>query len=98
TRDRFSVVFRPDHRFHGRTQIGWREFARESVVMFGASSSLRDLTDEVLDRIGTRPAATIEAQNIAVIAGLVSAGLGIAAAPALVLPLMQFAGLESAEL
>lgn len=98
TSDRFSVVFRRDHRFHGRATVGWREFAREPVVMFGASSSLRDLTDEVLTRIGVTPPATIEAQNIAVIAGLVAAGLGIAAAPALVLPLMAFAELESAEL
>lgn len=98
TSDRFSVVFRADHRFHGRTTVGWREFAREPIVMFGASSSLRDLTDEVLERIDVTPSATIEAQNIAVIAGLVAAGLGIAAAPALVLPLMAFAELESAEL
>lgn len=98
TSDRFSVVFRSDHRFSGRGTVGWREFARESVVMFGASSSLRDHTDDVLARIGVTPAATIEAQNIAVIAGLVAAGLGIAAAPALVLPLMDFARLESAEL
>lgn len=98
TSDRFSVVFRPDHRFHGRATVNWREFAREPVVMFGASSSLRNLTDGVLDRIGAAPVESIEAQNIAVIAGLVAAGLGIAAAPALVLPLMAFAHLESAEL
>jgi len=98
TSDRFSVVFRSDHRFHGRATVGWREFVREPVVMFGASSSIRDLTDEVLARIGAAPSAVVEAQNIAVIAGLVAAGIGVAAAPALVLPLMAFARLESAEL
>jgi LysR family transcriptional regulator, carnitine catabolism transcriptional activator len=98
TSDRFSVVFRGDHRFHGRQTVGWREFAREPIVMFGPSSSLRDLTDEVLQRIGVEREPIIEAQNIAVIAGLVAAGLGVAAAPAFVLPLMAFAQLESAEL
>jgi LysR family transcriptional regulator, carnitine catabolism transcriptional activator len=36
----------------------------------------------------------LEARNVAAVAGLVAAGLGLSAVPALVLPLMQFAGLQ----
>ena len=96
--DRFHVVFRPDHRFHGRGTVTWHEFATEPAVMFGPSSSLRVFTDRALDDLGLSMYRAAEAQNIAVIAGLVSAGMGVAAAPALVLPLMAFAELETAEL
>ncbi len=96
--DRFHVAFRSDHAFRGRTSVTWRELADEQVVTFGSASSLRALTDEAFARVGVAPATTVEAQNIAVIAGLIAAGLGVAAAPAQVLPLMAFANLESAEL
>jgi LysR family transcriptional regulator, carnitine catabolism transcriptional activator len=96
--DRFHVVFRPDHAYHGRDRVTWRELSGERLVTFGAASSLRALTDSALAGVGAQPDQTFEAQNIAVIAGLVAAGLGVAAAPAQVLPLMAFAHLESAEL
>jgi LysR family transcriptional regulator, carnitine catabolism transcriptional activator len=98
TKDRFHVVFRADHPFRGRAQVRWRELADEPFVTFGAASSLRVLTDETFTLLGVRPEQTFEAQNIAVIAGLVASGLGVAAAPAMVLPLMSFAGLGAAEL
>lgn len=97
-KDRFHVVFRDDHRFHGRTRVAWDELADQPLVAFGTDSSLRALTDETFASLGIEPSQTTEAQNIAVIAGLVSAGLGIAAAPAMVSPLMAFAHLSSAEL
>ncbi|MFN3005394.1 LysR family transcriptional regulator [Mycolicibacterium wolinskyi] len=97
-KDRFHVVFRADHAFHGRRQVAWRELADEPFVTFGEASSLRVLTDATFERLHIRPKQTFEAQNIAVIAGLVAAGLGVSAAPAMVLPLMSFAGLGTAEL
>lgn len=96
--DRFHAVFRADHRFHGRNSVTWSEFASEPGVMFGPASSLRAFTDRTLNELGLSMYRAAEAQNIAVIAGLVSAGMGVAAAPALVLPLMEFARLETAEL
>jgi DNA-binding transcriptional LysR family regulator len=98
TKDRFHVVFRADHTFEGRSKVSWRELADQPFVTFGRASSLRALTDETFDRLGVAPEVSFEAQNIAVIAGLVASGLGVAAAPAMVLPLMSFAGLGTAEL
>lgn len=97
-KDRFHVVFRSDHQFSGREQVTWRELAEQPLVAFSQDSSLRALTDLTFSEVGSCPARAAEAQNIAVIAGLVAAGLGVAAAPALVLPLMSFAELEVAEL
>lgn len=97
-RDRFHVTFRGDHRFHGRGSVAWEELAAETLVRFGPSSSLRALTDRVVSELDIAIGRTVEAQNIAVIAGMVAAGMGVAAAPALVLPLMSFTDLESAEL
>jgi len=97
-RDRFHVVHRGDHAFHGRDRVGWQEVADQPLVSFGESSSLRVIADETFAELGRTPRQVLEAQNIAVIAGLVSTGMGVATAPALVLPLMSFAGLEAAEL
>lgn len=97
-KDRFHIVFREDHPFHGRSHVPWSELGNQSLVTFGEASSLRALTDQTLAGIGVAPLRTTTAQNIAVIAGLVQAGLGVAAAPATVLPLMTFAHLKSAEL
>ncbi|MCR1786159.1 LysR family transcriptional regulator [Nocardioides carbamazepini] len=96
--DRFHAVHPHDHRFADGDTVTWRELAEETLVMFGPSSSLRILTDATLGALDARPADTIEAQNIAVIAGLVAAGLGVAAAPATVLPLMAFADLAATPL
>lgn len=96
--DAFRVVFRSDHRFHGSAAVRWHELAQEDLAVFSASSSIRSQTDRVFTDLRISARSTIEAQNIAVVAGLVAAGLGVAAVPETVLPLMQFAGLESATL
>lgn len=97
-KDRFHVVFRDDHPFHGRDQVTWEELAAQPLVAFGEDSSLRALTDQTFADLELAPSVAAEAQNIAVIAGLVAADLGVAAAPAMVLPLMSFADLSAAEL
>ncbi|MGH3585602.1 MAG: LysR family transcriptional regulator, partial [Pseudonocardia sp.] len=91
--DRFHVVHPPGHPFAGRASVTWQELADEPVIRFGPASSIRSLTDRTFTALGLRPATTFEAQNVPVIAGLVAAGLGVAAVPAMVLPLVQFAGL-----
>ena len=98
TSDRFHVVARSDHPFGQRSAVSWRDFAAEPVALFGRSSSIRTRTDEVLDDLKLRPPSVTEAQNIAVVAGLVAAGLGVAAVPGLVVPLMRFADLVAVPL
>ncbi|MGX6449858.1 LysR family transcriptional regulator, partial [Patulibacter sp. S7RM1-6] len=92
-RDRFSCVHPPGHRFAGRETVAWRELEHEAFVAFDGHSSIRTLTDRTFEDVGVRPADTLEASSVAAITGLVAAGLGVSAVPALVLPLTSFAGL-----
>jgi DNA-binding transcriptional LysR family regulator len=92
--DRFHVVLPPGHPLAARRTVRWREAAAGPLVTFGRDSSIHGLTERTLAALGIPP-PLLEAQNIAVIAGLVAAGLGVAAVPELVLPMVAFAGLES---
>ncbi|MBQ6639945.1 MAG: LysR family transcriptional regulator [Saccharopolyspora sp.] len=87
--DRFCCVFPAGHRFADRTRLEWADLADEPCIAFDTSSSIRWHTDRAVPN--ARPA--LEARNIAAVAGLVAAGLGVSAVPGLVLPLMEFAGL-----
>lgn len=87
--DRFCCVFPPGHRFAEHTRLDWAELAGEPYIAFDTGSSIRRHTDRAFPN--ARPA--LEARNIAAVAGLVAAGLGVSAVPGLVLPLMGFAGL-----
>ncbi|UGU34410.1 LysR family transcriptional regulator [Mycolicibacterium smegmatis] len=96
--DRFYAVHREDHHFAAADAVRWSELAEQPLAAFGPASSLRALTDATFTRLGLQPRTAIEAENIAVVAGLVAAGLGVAAVPATVIPLMSFAGLTATRL
>ncbi|MBB4138142.1 LysR substrate-binding domain-containing protein [Gordonia humi] len=96
--DRFAVIHCSDHPFTTQKQVTWAELARESLVMFDGNSSIRTLTDAALTEIGASADITAEASSIPVIAGFVSAGIGVAAVPGLVTPLMMAPGIHSTPL
>lgn len=96
--DRFVLVAAADHALAGRSSVQWAELDGESMVMFGERSSIRGPVDEALRVAGARPGAVQETQNVAAVAGLVAAGLGVTAVPGFVLPLIAFAGLRQIEL
>ena len=96
--DVFRLVTAPDHPLARRDAVAWRSLARESFVSFDDASSVRSITDAVLATQGIVPVSRVTARNVATVAGLCSAGLGVSAAPAFVLPLMDFAGLASTPL
>lgn len=92
--DRFLVVTPPDHAFAGRASVRWADLGGHDLIAFDRTSSIRAYVDRALETTGTRPGRFMEARNVAAVAGLVAAGLGLSVVPALVLPLMQFAGLR----
>lgn len=96
--DVFRLVTAPDHPLAGRDTVPWKALSRESFVSFDDASSVRSITDAVLATQGIIPVSRVSARNVATVAGLCAAGLGVSAAPAFVLPLMAFAGLASASL
>jgi DNA-binding transcriptional LysR family regulator len=93
--DEFRCLVHPEHAWASRRSVRWDDLAREAFVCFDPASSVRVLVDATLDARGLEPPRRITARNLATVAGLVAAGLGVTAVPALVLPMMEFAGLVS---
>ncbi|MFE6166174.1 LysR family transcriptional regulator [Streptomyces sp. NPDC056486] len=87
-RDQFVAVLPQDHPLAERSEVTWDDLAREPFLAVGQDSSVRRLTDAAFAQIGVRTAPAAEAGNVATVGGLVAAGLGVTAMPALVLPLL----------
>ncbi|RCV49390.1 LysR family transcriptional regulator [Marinitenerispora sediminis] len=92
-RDRFHAVLPAGHPLAEHPSVGWRGLAEAGFIALGAESSVRAFTDAALAGAGSRAVGVAEARNVAAVAGLVRAGLGVSAVPALVRTLMSFAEL-----
>lgn len=86
-RDRFVAVLPQGHPLADRQEIAWEDLARQPFLAVGRDSSVRRLTDAAFAQIDARAQPAAEAGSIATVGGLVTAGLGVSALPALVLPL-----------
>lgn len=91
--DEFACVVPADHELAGRASVAWSDLQDRPFVAFDHTSSIRAHTDRVLAERQVVPGPLTEARNIGAVAGLTAAGLGVTAAPGLVLPMMEFAGL-----
>jgi LysR family carnitine catabolism transcriptional activator len=86
-RDRFHAVLPPDHPLTRRESVTWADLAREPFLAVAPTSSVRRLTDRAFTQAGLDVTPAAEAGNVATVGGLIAAGLGVSALPALVLPL-----------
>lgn len=93
--DKMEVLLPPAHPLAAQQEVAWAQLADQEFIAMNAESSVRAMTDQVFAGIATRPQTAIEASSILTVAGLVAAGLGVAALPSLVQPLLAFAGLAS---
>ncbi|MUL42590.1 LysR family transcriptional regulator [Streptomonospora sp. PA3] len=89
--DRFFAVLPPGHPRAGSAELAWDDFTGEQFIAVGADSSVRAGTDRAFAEAGVRPAGVTEAGNVSTVGGLLAAGLGVSAMPALVEVLMSFA-------
>jgi LysR family carnitine catabolism transcriptional activator len=87
-RDRFIAVLPPEHALARQDEVSWEELAAHPYLAVGRDSSVRRLADAAFAQIDARIAPSAEAGNVATVGGLVAAGLGVSAMPALVLPLL----------
>ncbi|MGC9539086.1 LysR substrate-binding domain-containing protein [Streptomyces sp. UG1] len=87
-RDRFEAVLPEGHRLAERPEVTWRELGGEPFLAVGADSSVRRMTDTAFAKAGVEARPAAEAANVATVGGLVAAGLGVSAMPALVHPLV----------
>ena len=90
-RDRFLAVLPTGHPLADRTETTWADLAAEPFVVTGGDSSVRRVVEDALHDAGVVGPHLIQAGNISTVGGLVSAGIGVSALPALALPLMRFA-------
>jgi LysR family transcriptional regulator, carnitine catabolism transcriptional activator len=93
-RDRFYCVLPPGHRLAVAGPMAWADLTGEPFISFDRSTSIRQHVDQCLTAAGARPQEMIDARNVAAVAGLVAAGLGVSVVPGLVLPLIGFANLD----
>ena len=84
--ERFVAACRRDHALARKRSATWRDLAQYDFISVSKSSGNRLLLDQALAHVAGRPQSLYEAQHITTMIGLVEAGLGIAAVPALAMP------------
>ena len=84
--ERFVAACRRDHPLASRRRVSWTELGEFDLVSVGRHSGNRLLLDQALAGLPGRPQGLYETQHVATQLGLVEAGLGVAAVPALAMP------------
>ncbi|TFF23172.1 LysR family transcriptional regulator [Jiella endophytica] len=90
--DRFVAVLRDDDSLAGRARLTWNDLLSEPLISMTGITSVRRRLDAAL--AGRKaPRLVGEVNQLATVSGLVLAGLGVSALPALCLPVVMRPGL-----
>ncbi len=84
--ERFVAACRRDHPLASRRRVAWGDLADHAFIAVAQSSGNRLLLDQALAGLKVRPVSVCEAQHVTTMLGLVEAGLGVAAVPAMAMP------------
>jgi DNA-binding transcriptional LysR family regulator len=84
--ERFVAACRRDHPLAKKRRVAWADLAEHDFLSVSQSSGNRLLLDQALAGAAQRPVAVCEAQHVTALLGLVEAGLGVAAVPAMAMP------------
>jgi DNA-binding transcriptional LysR family regulator len=86
--ERFVAACRHDHPIARKRRVSWKELGQYDFMSVTKSSGNRMLIDLALAgaRPEDRPRSIYEAQHVTTLLGLVEAGMGVAAVPALAMP------------
>lgn len=76
-----SLAVPAGHRLAGRADVALAEVATEPFVMLRPTWALRALCDELCDAAGFAPRVAFEGDDLTVVQGLVTVGLGVAIVP-----------------
>lgn len=71
------------HRLAGREEVTLAELGDEDLVGMRTGYGLRDLADQLLAEAGVRPRVVLETGQLAIVHGMVAAGVGVALLPRL---------------
>jgi LysR family carnitine catabolism transcriptional activator len=91
--DAFVCALPPNHALAQRTSLLWTDLADQPFVAFGPESSIASHVQLGLESAGVDVGPSVQAHNVAAVAGMTAAGLGITVIPELVVPMMSFANL-----
>lgn len=81
TSQELVMIVPKNHPLAGQESVDLADTLQYPAVFFAEGSGLRKVIDRMYDKVGGRPASVIETEEDEVIAGLVSAGFGIAVVP-----------------
>lgn len=84
--ERFVAAVRRDHPLANKRRVAWAELADHDFITVSKSSGNRVLLDQALAGAAKLPQSIYEAQHVTTLLGLVEAGLGVAAVPAMAMP------------
>ena len=84
--ERFVAACRRDHAIARLRRVSWATLGQHDFIAVGRSSGNRLLLDQALAGVEGRPVAIYETQHVTTALGLVEAGLGVAAVPAMAMP------------
>ena len=84
--ERFVAACRRDHPLAKKRRVAWADLAAYDFITVAQSSGNRLLIDQALAGLAVRPVSVCEAQHVTAMVGLVEAGLGVAAVPAMAMP------------
>ncbi len=84
--ERFVAACRRDHPLAKRRRVTWADLAAHDFIAVAQTSGNRLLIDQAVAGLPQHPRVVCEAQHITTLLGLIEAGLGVAAVPALAMP------------
>ena len=84
--ERFVAACRRDHPIARLRRVSWTQLAEHDYISVSRTSGNRLLLDQALAGVAGRPHAIYETEHVTTMLGLVEAGLGVAAVPAMAMP------------
>ncbi|UTH46332.1 LysR family transcriptional regulator [Loktanella salsilacus] len=86
--DKIVAILRKNHPLAKQETVSWTELNAEKLILMTQTTSVRQLTDRALNNAGVAMNIALEVDQLATISGLVQAGCGVSALPALCLPVV----------
>jgi len=96
--DVYVAACRRDGPIASRKSLTWREFYQQDYVGLDKSSGNRNLLDQMLEHIIPERPSICETRHVTTMLGMVEAGVGIAAVPAMTMPSSEYSLLTSVPL
>lgn len=96
--DVYVAACRRDGPIASRKSLTWREFYQQDYVGLDKSSGNRNLLDQMLEHIIPERPSICETRHVTTMLGMVEAGVGIAAVPAMSMPSSEYSLLTSVPL